>query len=108
MTDEVTADNIYLKPLEKKYIREILEKHHIDAILPTMGGQTALNLAIECQESGIWDHFGVKIIGVDIEAIRTTEDRELFRLKMHEIGVNVCEGRTGKVNAGATVTESPV
>ena len=92
MTDEVTADNIYLKPLEKKYIREILEIHHIDAVLPTMGGQTALNLAIECQEAGIWEHYGVKIIGVDIDAIRTTEDRELFRLKMQEIGVKVCEG----------------
>ncbi len=94
MTDEVTADNIYLKPLEKKYIRQILEEHHIDAVLPTMGGQTALNLAIECEQAGIWEHYGVKIIGVDIKAIRTTEDRELFRLKMHEVGVQVCEGRT--------------
>lgn len=96
MTDSVTADNIYLKPLEKKYIIEILKKHKIDAVLPTMGGQTALNLAIDCQEAGIWEDFGVEIIGVDINAIQTTEDRELFRKKMLELNVNVCEGRTAK------------
>jgi len=94
MTDKVTADNIYLKPLTKKSIIEILEKHKIDAVLPTMGGQTALNLAIDCQKAGIWDKFGVRIIGVDIEAIKTTEDRERFRLRMLELGANVCKGRT--------------
>src|SRR6478736_4817453 len=94
MTDSVTADNIYLKPLEKKYIIEILEKHKIDAVLPTMGGQTALNLAIDCENAGIWKKFGVRIIGVDIKAIETTEDREKFRLKMLELGVGVCKGGT--------------
>lgn len=94
MTDKVTADHVYLKPLTKKSIREILEKHHIDAVLPTMGGQTALNLCIECDKAGIWQHYGVKIIGVDIKAIETTEDREKFRLKMHELGVGVCKGAT--------------
>ncbi len=94
MTDKMTADHVYLKPLEKKYIREILEKHHIDAVLPTMGGQTALNLCIDCDKAGIWEHYGVKIIGVDIRAIETTEDREKFRLKMHELGVGVCKGAT--------------
>jgi carbamoyl-phosphate synthase large subunit len=94
MTDKVTADHVYLKPLEKKYIREILEKHHVDAVLPTMGGQTALNLCIDCDKAGIWDHYGVKIIGVDILAIETTEDREKFRLKMNELGVGVCKGAT--------------
>ena len=94
MTDKVTADHVYLKPLEKKYIREILEKHHVDAVLPTMGGQTALNLCIDCEKAGIWEHYGVKIIGVDIKAIETTEDREKFRLKMLEIGVGVCKGST--------------
>ncbi len=94
MTDKVTADHVYLKPLEKKYIREILEKHHVDAVLPTMGGQTALNLCIDCEKAGIWEHYGVKIIGVDIKAIETTEDREKFRLKMIEIGVGVCKGST--------------
>ena len=94
MTDKVTADHVYLKPLTKKSIREILEKHNIDAVLPTMGGQTALNLCIDCEKAGIWEHYGVKIIGVDIKAIETTEDREKFRLKMLELGVGVCKGAT--------------
>ena len=94
MTDPVTADNVYLLPLTKKSIKEDLEKHDIDAVLPTQGGQTALNLAIECDKSGIWEKYGVKIIGVDINAIETTEDREKFRLKMAEIGVNTCKGET--------------
>jgi carbamoyl-phosphate synthase large subunit len=92
MTDKVTADHVYLKPLAKKSIKEILEKHHIDAVLPTMGGQTALNLCIECEKAGLWQHYGVRIIGVDINAIETTEDREKFRLKMLELGVSVCKG----------------
>ena len=87
MTDPVMADNIYLKPLTTKSIEEILQKHDIDAVLPTMGGQTALNLAIEAQDKGIWDEYGVKLIGVDIDAINITEDRELFRKLMIELGV---------------------
>ncbi len=94
MTDKVTADHVYLKPLEKKSIIEILEKHKIDAVLPTMGGQTALNLAIDCDKAGIWKKYNVRIIGVDIKAIETTEDREKFRLKMLELGVGVCKGET--------------
>jgi carbamoyl-phosphate synthase large subunit len=94
MTDKVTADHVYLKPLDKKSIREILEKHNIDAVLPTMGGQTALNLCIDCEKAGIWEHYGVRIIGVDIKAIETTEDREKFRLKMLELNVGVCKGGT--------------
>ena len=94
MTDPVTADHVYLKPLTKQSIKEILEKHQVDAVLPTQGGQTALNLAIDCDKAGIWEKYGVKIIGVDIDAIETTEDREKFRMKMHELGVNVCKGET--------------
>ena len=96
MTDSVTADNIYLKPLTKKSIVEILEKHKIDAVLPTMGGQTALNLAIECDKAGIWGKYKVRMIGVNVDAINTTEDRELFRLKMKELNVNVCKGEIAK------------
>jgi carbamoyl-phosphate synthase large subunit len=96
MTDPVTADHIYLRPLEKKYIREILVKHKVDAVLPTMGGQTALNLAIDCEKAGIWKQHGVRIIGVDIKAIETTEDRENFRLKMIELDINVCKGETAR------------
>ena len=87
MTDKVIADNIYLKPLEPEYIREILEKHDIDAVLPTMGGQTALNLAIKCDELGLWKEFNVRMIGVDIHAIDVTENREAFRRLMEEIGI---------------------
>lgn len=94
MTDKVVADNVYLLPLEKKSIIKILESHKIDAVLPTMGGQTALNLAMECDKAGVWKKFGVRMIGVDINAIETTEDREKFRLKMLEIGVGVCKGAT--------------
>src|SRR5210317_401617 len=82
MTDKVVADNVYLKPLEPESIEEILQKHNIDAVLPTMGGQTALNLCIKCQEMGIWDEYGVRIVGVDIDAIEITENREAFRLLM--------------------------
>lgn len=94
MTDPVMADHVYLKPLTKKSIIEILETHQIDAVLPTMGGQTALNLAIDCDKAGIWEKYNTRIIGVDIDAIETTEDREKFRLKMKEIGVGVCKGET--------------
>ncbi len=94
MTDKVTADNIYLLPLTKKSIIEILKKHDIDAVLPTMGGQTALNLAIDCEKAGIWDIFNVRVIGVDFEAIETTENREKFRQKMIELNIGVCKGNT--------------
>ena len=94
MTDKVTADNIYLKPLTKKSIEEILQKHKIDAVLPTMGGQTALNLALECEKAELWKKYGVKMIGVNTDAIKTTEDREKFRLRMLELGMGVCKGRT--------------
>jgi carbamoyl-phosphate synthase large subunit len=88
MTDPVTADNIYLLPLEPKSIRKILEDHpQIDAVLPTMGGQTALNLAIECDKQGIWDEFNVEMIGVDVEAIEITEDREKFRQLLDKIDI---------------------
>ena len=97
MTDPVTADNIYLLPLEPKSIEKILKEHpDIDAVLPTMGGQTALNLAEECYKDGIWEEYNIEMIGVDFDAIKTTEDRELFRKKMIELGVNVCEGRTAR------------
>ncbi len=88
MTDPSMADHVYLLPLTTKSILKILREHpQIDAVLPTMGGQTALNLCIEADEKGIWEDFGVKLIGVDINAINITEDREKFRELMGEIGV---------------------
>lgn len=93
MTDPVTADHVYLWPLEPESIVKILEKHRPDAVLPTMGGQTALNLAKQCEELGIWKEFGVRLIGVDIQAIETTENREAFRRLMQDIGVPVAESQ---------------
>jgi carbamoyl-phosphate synthase large subunit len=87
MTDKVVADNIYLRPLEVESIRNILESHKIDAVLPTMGGQTALNLCIECSEVGLWEEFNIDIIGVDIDAIEITENRQAFRKLMDKIDV---------------------
>ena len=90
MTDPSMADHVYLLPLTTKSIIEILKKHpHIDAVLPTMGGQTALNLCIEADEKGIWNDFGVEIIGVDIDAIQITEDREKFRDLMQKIDIGM-------------------
>jgi len=88
MTDPSMADHIYLKPLNTKSIIEILKAHpQIDAVLPTMGGQTALNLCLEADEKGIWADFGVRLIGVDVNAINITEDREQFKQLLKKIGV---------------------
>ena len=94
MTDPQMADHVYLKPLTTRSLIEILQKHDIDAVLPTMGGQTALNLCIEADDKGIWEEFDVDIIGVDIEAIKITEDREKFRALMEEIGVPQAPSKT--------------
>jgi len=93
MTDNVVADHIYLKPLEVQSLINILEEREIDAVLPTMGGQTALNLCIEADEKGIWEKYEVDIIGVDIEAIHITEDREQFRKLMKKIDIPVAPAR---------------
>ena len=88
MTDPTMADHVYLLPLTTKSIIQILKEHpQIDAVLPTMGGQTALNLCIEADEKGIWEDFDVEIIGVNIDAINITEDREKFRNLMLDIGI---------------------
>jgi len=100
MTDKVIADHVYLKSLDVTSLEEILKLHqesadlpNIDAVLPTMGGQTALNLAIEAEERGIWEKYGVKIIGVDTAAIEKTENREEFRKLMIEIGIGVAPSK---------------
>ena len=95
MTDPSMADHIYLKPLTTKSIIEILKAHpQIDAVLPTMGGQTALNLCLEADEKGIWADFGVKLIGVDVNAINITEDREQFKQLLEKIGVPAAPAKT--------------
>ena len=93
MTDKVVADHVYLKPLTPESIIEILEERDIDAVLPTMGGQTALNLCIDVDEKGIWKKYNVDIIGVDIDAIHITEDREQFRKLMNEIDIPVAPAK---------------
>ncbi len=95
MTDPSMADHIYLKPLTTKSIIEILEAHpNIDAVLPTMGGQTALNLCLEADEKGIWQDYNVKLIGVDVNAINVTEDREQFKQLLARIDVPVAPAKT--------------
>jgi carbamoyl-phosphate synthase large subunit len=96
MTDKVVADNVYLLPLEPASIETILKNHKIDAVLPTMGGQTALNLAIQCEEMGMWKDYGVRMVGVDTAAIEITENREAFRNLMNEIGVPMAPQATAK------------
>ena len=94
MTDPSMADHVYLKPLTTKSIIEILKQHKVDAVLPTMGGQTALNLCIEANDKGIWEDFGVQIIGVDIDAIQITEDRDKFKKLLKTIDIPVAPAET--------------
>lgn len=93
MTDPIMADYIYLKPLTIKSLEEILHERKIDAVLPTMGGQTALNLAMEADEVGLWKKYNIEVIGVGTDAIETTENREAFRKLMNKIGVPVAPAK---------------
>ncbi|MEP7278131.1 MAG: carbamoyl-phosphate synthase large subunit [Bacteroidota bacterium] len=94
MTDPMMADKVYLLPLTVESIEQILSENEIDAVLPTMGGQTALNLAKEAEDLGVWQKFNVRLIGVDIKAIDKAEDREKFRQWMIEMGVPVANAKT--------------
>ncbi|HNL59377.1 MAG TPA: ATP-grasp domain-containing protein, partial [Chitinophagaceae bacterium] len=99
MTDPMMADKVYLLPLTVESIEQILEEseasgYKIDAVLPTMGGQTALNLAKEAEDLGLWKQYNVRLIGVDIKAIDKAEDREKFRQWMIALGVNVAKAKT--------------
>jgi carbamoyl-phosphate synthase large subunit len=94
MTDPMMADKVYLLPLTVESIEQILEENKIDAVLPTMGGQTALNLAKEAEDLGVWEKYGVRLIGVDIKAIDKAEDREKFRQWMIELKVPVARAKT--------------
>lgn len=93
MTDKVIADHVYLRPLTVDSIEQILIERKIDAVLPTMGGQTALNLCKEAEERGVWEKHGVRVIGVDVAAIEKTENREAFRQLMVDIGVGVAPSK---------------
>jgi carbamoyl-phosphate synthase large subunit len=94
MTDPMMADRVYLLPLTVESIEQILQENQIDAVLPTMGGQTALNLAKEAEDLGIWKQYNVRLIGVDIKAIDKAEDREKFRQWMIQLGVPVAPAKT--------------
>jgi carbamoyl-phosphate synthase large subunit len=94
MTDPMMADKVYLLPLTVESIEQILDENKIDAVLPTMGGQTALNLAKEAEDLGVWEKYGVRLIGVDIKAIDKAEDREKFRQWMIRLGVPVATAKT--------------
>jgi carbamoyl-phosphate synthase large subunit len=116
MTDPVTADHVYLLPLTVESIIQILEERKIDAVLPTMGGQTALNLAIEADKQGVWQKYDVKMIGVDIAAIELAENREAFRQHMVNIGLKVApsqiansflEGKEAAQNIGFPLVIRP-
>ncbi|MBI5025330.1 MAG: carbamoyl-phosphate synthase large subunit, partial [Nitrospirae bacterium] len=89
MTDPEMADVTYIEPLTSDTIEMIIEKERPDALLPTMGGQTALNLAVELSEKGILDKYGVELIGAKLHAIKKAEDRELFKEAMSKIGLEV-------------------
>ena len=89
MTDPMMADKVYLLPLTIESLEQILQENQIDAVLPTMGGQTALNLCKEADELGIWEQYNCRMIGVDVAAINTAEDREKFRQLMVKIGMAV-------------------
>jgi carbamoyl-phosphate synthase large subunit len=94
MTDPMMADRVYLLPLTVESIEQILQENEIDAVLPTMGGQTALNLAKEAEDLGLWKQYNVRLIGVDIKAIDKAEDREKFRQWMIQLGVKVAQAKT--------------
>lgn len=96
MTDPITADKIYLKELTPASIKEIVKIERPDAVLPTMGGQTALNLAQVLHKEGYWEKEGIDVIGVDIDAIEITEDRQKFRDLMEEIGIDQGRSRVAK------------
>ncbi|HEX8332623.1 MAG TPA: carbamoyl-phosphate synthase large subunit [Segetibacter sp.] len=93
MTDPMMAEKVYLLPLTVESIEQILEENKIDAVLPTMGGQTALNLCKEADELGIWEKYNCRLIGVDVAAIDTAEDREKFRQLMVKIGMPTAPSR---------------
>jgi carbamoyl-phosphate synthase large subunit len=93
MTDPMMADKVYLLPLTIESIEQILQENQIDAVLPTMGGQTALNLCKEADEIGLWKQYNCRMIGVDVAAIDLAEDREQFRQLMVKIGIAVAPSR---------------
>ncbi len=96
MTDPMMADEIYLRPLTTDSIKEVVKETEPDAVLPTMGGQTALNLVSDLQKENFFESRNINIIGVNIDAVEITEDRQRFRELMDEIGIDQCKSRTAE------------
>lgn len=96
MTDPEFADRTYIEPITADFVEEIIRRERPDALLPTMGGQTALNTALELAERGVFEKYNCKLIGANVEAIKTAEDRELFRVAMDEIGLESAKSRLVK------------
>ena len=92
MTDPDMADRTYIEPITPEYVEKIIERERPDVLLPTLGGQTALNVAVELAESGVLDRYGVELIGAKLDAINMAEDRELFQAAMMRIGLEVPKG----------------
>ncbi|MDD5004443.1 MAG: carbamoyl phosphate synthase large subunit, partial [Acidithiobacillus sp.] len=101
MTDAQTADATYIEPVEWQTVARIIAMERPDAILPTMGGQTALNCALDLHREGVLEQYGVKLIGASVEAIREAEDRGLFKKAMEEIGLEVARSAFGHDMEGA-------
>ena len=94
MTDPETADRTYIEPLTPDLVEKVIEKERPDALLPTMGGQTALNIAVALAKNGVLDKYGVELIGAKLPAIEKAEDRKLFNDAMAKIGVKMCPSGT--------------
>ena len=101
MTDPELADRTYVEPLTPEFLEAIIARERPDAILPTVGGQTALNLAVDLAERGILEKYNVKLIGASIEAIKIAEDRQLFKDAMREIGLDVPRSGLREIAAGS-------
>jgi len=90
MTDPETADRTYIEPLTPELVERVIARERPDVLLPTMGGQTALNIAVSLSKNGALERYGVELIGAKLEAIEMAEDRKLFKEAMERIGVGVC------------------
>src|SRR5437016_14175482 len=91
MTDPDIADRTYIEPLTPEFVELVIERERPDALLAGLGGQTALNLAVELSDRGVLERYGVQILGTPVESIRTAEDRELFKNLLERIGEPVAE-----------------
>ena len=100
-TDPQLADKVYLQPVTEDFVEEIIKKERPDSILLSFGGQTALNVGVELEQQGVLEKYGVRVLGTQVEAIKRTEDRELFRQAMLESKIKICQSKSAKNLEGA-------